>query len=221
MLVLIVEDDRPLAELVVEYLTEEGMECDHACNGLQAIELARNTAYDALILDINLPGCSGIDVCAALRAEGSNTPCLILTAKSTLDDKLTGFNVGADDYLVKPFAMAELVARINAIGKRHKHAKALKIADLEIHLDKHYAMRGPHRIQPSPEEWKLLCHLARKSPQVVRRADLEDLLWPEGAPSSDAFKMVVYRLRKLIEVDGTTPLLHTLRGIGIVLKPLS
>lgn len=216
--VLVVEDDRALAALIVEYLDEEDMVCDLACNGLQAIELIRQNSYDALVLDINLPGCNGLDVCAALRAEGCNLPCIMLTARNTLEDKLAGFDVGADDYLVKPFAMAELVARINAIVTRHKHTKPLQIGDLQIDFAKRTAARGSYSLQLSPEEWKLLCHLARKSPAVVTRIELEDVLWPEGAPSQDAYKMAIYRLRKSLHLENATPLLHTVRGVGVTLR---
>lgn len=218
MLVLVVEDDRSLAGLVIEYLTEEGIECDHACNGPQAIHLMRENSYDALVLDINLPGCSGLDVCAAIREEGCNTPCIMLTARSSLDDKLAGFDAGTDDYLIKPFAMAELVARLNALVNRHKHVRKLQIADLQIDLDTREVTRGSQPLSLSPDEWKLLCLLARKSPAVVPRQTLEDLLWPEGAPSSDAFKMAIYRLRKSLHPPGTEPLLQTLRGIGVALR---
>lgn len=220
MQVLVVEDDRALAALIIEYLDDEGMVCDLACNGLQAIELVHQNRYDALVLDIGLPGCNGLDVCAELRAEGCNLPCIMLTARNTLEDTLAGFGVGADDYLVKPFAMAELVARINAVVTRHKHAKPLRIGDLQIDFITRTAVRGQHALQLSPEEWKLLCHLARKSPVVVTRTELEDVLWPEGAPSQDAYKMAIYRLRKSLHQENTSPLLHTVRGVGVALRVL-
>ncbi|TQV87148.1 response regulator transcription factor [Aliikangiella coralliicola] len=218
MVVLLVEDDHSLAELVIEYLEDESFECDHAFNGNHAIELILNNTYDVIILDINLPGANGLEVCETMRKAGLNTPCIMLTARNTLDDKVTGLNLGADDYLVKPFAMAELVARINALTKRNRHSDSLKIADLEIYLPEHYAKRGEHKIQPSPDEWKVLTYLASKSPQVVSRTELENILWPAGAPSTDALKMVIYRLRKMVDPKPLTPLIQTIRGVGVALK---
>lgn len=218
MTVLLVEDDLPLSELVIEYLENEGFECDHTFNGLHAIELIQGNTYDAIILDINLPGCDGLEVCNSLRVHGIVTPCIMLTARNTLEDKLTGFRAGTNDYLVKPFAMAELVARINALTQIQNHAKTLVISDMEIHLNERFAQRGDVRIQPGPEDWRAFLCLAQKSPQIVSRVELEDVLWPEGPPSSDALKMVIYRLRKAIDKDGLEPLLHTIRGVGITLR---
>ncbi|MBV1920692.1 MAG: response regulator transcription factor [Pseudomonadales bacterium] len=218
MMILFVEDDQSLAELVIEYLEIEGIECDHTFNGLNAIELSQKNTYDAFVLDINLPGCDGLQVCESLRENGISTPCIMLTARNTLDDKLTAFRVGTNDYLVKPFAMAELVARLHALTQSQQHAKTLKIADMELHLEERYALRSGNRIQPGPEDWRTLVYLARKSPKVVNRVELEDYLWPEGAPSSDALKMVIYRLRKAIDKKGAEPLLQTIRGVGVALR---
>jgi signal transduction histidine kinase len=115
----------------------------------------------------------------------------MLTARNTLDDKLTAFRVGTNDYLVKPFAMAELVARLHALTQPQQHAKTLKVVDMELHLEERYAQRGSNRIQPGPEDWRALVYLARKSPKVVNRVELEDYLWPEGAPSSDAINQII------------------------------
>ena len=221
MLILLVEDDLSLAELVIEYLETEGMECDHAFAGPQAIELIKQTNYDVIVLDINLPGCSGLEVCEEMRQLGVTTPCIMLTARGSLEDKLSGFDAGTDDYLVKPFAMAELAVRIMAQSKRQRISSVLTIADLEIKSDSHQVFRGGKEIKISPDEWKLLLHLAQKSPQVVSRTELEDLLWPDGESSADALKMVIYRLRKAIDTKGLSPLIHTVRGIGVSLRQAS
>lgn len=221
MIILLVEDNTSLAELVVEFLEDSGIDCDHAFNGLNAIELAKINPYDAIVLDLNLPGCDGLEVCQTLRSEGNNTPCIMLTARDSLDDKLAGFNVGTDDYLIKPFAMAELVARIQALTQRNQHTKLIHIDDLTVNIanqSERIVHRGATKIRLSPDEWRTLIVLTKNSPDVVSRTALEDLLWPDGAPSADALKMVIYRLRKCIDISGYKPLVHTIRGVGIVLR---
>ncbi|MCO7224259.1 response regulator transcription factor [Pleionea sp. CnH1-48] len=218
MLLLLVEDDLALAELVIEFLQEEGMECDHTVNGHHALELIQQHKYEVIILDINLPGQNGFDVCQTMRSQGIKTPCIMLTARDSVEDRVTGLGQGADDYLVKPFAMAELVARLQALVRRHDHQTQLSVADLTLFVEEHRIERGGQSVSPSPEEWKLLLHLVRQSPSVVPRSELEDLLWPEGAPSKEAFKMVVYRLRKLVDGGHQEALLHTVRGVGLVLR---
>ena len=221
MIVLLVEDNTSLAELVVEFLEDSGIECDHAFNGLNAIELVKANSYDAIVLDLNLPGCDGLEVCESLRGDGNNTPCIMLTARDSLDDKLMGFAVGADDYLIKPFAMAELVARIQALTQRNQHTKVIHIDNLTINIannSERIVHRGSVKIQLSPDEWRTLITLAKNSPDVVSRTELENLLWPDGTPSGDALKMVIYRLRKCVDIPDCLPLVHTIRGIGVVLR---
>ena len=221
LVVLLVEDNTSLAELVIEFLEDSGFDCDHTFNGLNALELIKTNSYDVIVLDINLPGCDGLQVCNTLRNNGNNTPCIMLTARDSLDDKLTGFDVGADDYLIKPFAMAELVARIQALTQRNQHTKVIRIEDLTVNIANHaerLVHRGSTQIQLSPDEWRTLIALAKSSPNVVSRSELEDMLWPDGAPSADALKMVIYRLRKCIDISGSPPLVQTVRGVGIVLR---
>lgn len=218
MVILLVEDDLSLAELVIEYLTDEGYDCDHAANGDHALELIYENPYEVLILDVNLPRRDGFEICKTVRTNGITTPIIMLTARGDLEDKLSGFEFGANDYLVKPFAMPELVARLNVLSGRNLQPSHIEIADLSISPEQHCARRGEHSLKLSREEWKLLLHLARKSPKVVSREELEDLIWPEGAPSGDALKMAIYRLRKTVDLRGMIPLIHTIRGIGIVLK---
>lgn len=219
MLILLIEDERDLAELVVEFLEGEGVECDYAADGLQGLALLQQNTYDAVILDIMLPRMNGLDLCEQMRAEGCTTPCLMLTARDSLDDRLEGFKRGTDDYLVKPFALPELKARLQAIVRRHspQHSK-LSIADLTLNLERREARRGGRVLELSPLSWNLLVALAKASPGIVSRTALEDAGWPDEAPSRDAFKVQLYRLRQQVNGEGEPPLLHTLRGAGFCLR---
>jgi len=218
MLILLVEDNRDLAESVLEYLALEGFDCDYAAEGNLALQLLLENRYDAIVLDVNIPHVDGLTLCQQLRAAGIATPCLLLTARDSLDDKLRGFACGADDYLVKPFAMAELVVRLHALCRRHQHTHTLKIDNLVLNLATHQASRGGKLLTLSAKEWTLLLALARKSPKVLSREQLEDLLWPNGAPSKEALKMMLYRLRQEVDAKDAPPLLHTLRGVGTALR---
>ena len=218
MLVLLLEDEKTLAQLVVEYLAEENIECDHASNGQQALQLIINNEHDVIVLDINVPGINGLQVCEQVRAQGVNTPIIMLTARDALSDKLAGFKGGADDYLVKPFAMEELVARIQVLAHRRQRSSVIQVGDLEVIIDEKKVQRNGVVVHLSPDEWRLILLLARKSPSIVNKIDLEDEIWPQGVPSTDAFKMLVYRLRKNIETNEDFPLLHTIRGVGLALR---
>ena len=218
MLVLLLEDEKTLAQLVIEYLEEENIECDHASNGQQALQLIAGNAYDVIVLDINMPGLNGLQVCQQARAQGINTPIIMLTARDALQDKLSGFKGGADDYLVKPFAMEELVARIQVLAQRRQRSQVIQVGDLELIVDEKKVQRNGAALHLSPDEWRLILMLARKSPSVVNKIDLEDEIWPQGLPSADAFKMLVYRLRKNLESNNDAPLLHTIRGVGLALR---
>lgn len=219
MLVLLVEDDLGLAELIIEYLESESIECDAAYNGVMGLELITANRYDAIILDVMMPRLDGLALCARLRQQGVTTPCLMLTARDTLDDKLAGFDRGADDYMVKPFELPELVARLRVLVRRHTATvPTLQVADLVLDAGTHQARRGERPLALSPTEWKLLECLMRASPKVVPRERLEALLWDGEPPSRDALKMQLYRLRQLVDGDHEPPLLHTLRGVGVALR---
>jgi len=219
MLVLLVEDDLDLAELVVEYLESESIECDIAYHGLMGLELIKKNRYSVIIIDIMMPRMNGLDLCASIRKLGVATPCLILTARDTIDDKLAGFEKGADDYMVKPFDLKELVARIYALSKRHSNpANILEIQNLSMNTMTMQAKRNQRNLSLSPIEWKLLERLMRESPNVISREQLTADIWCDDPPSKDTFKTQIYRLRKIVDVDGESQLLHTLRGKGIVLR---
>lgn len=217
--VLLVEDDLDLANTLVDYLALEQIECDHIANGSAAESLINDNRYDALILDVNLPGQSGFHLCEKVRAEGNDTPVLMLTARDALHDKLTGFEVGSDDYLVKPFEMAELVARIKALAMRRSgQAKRFQVADLMMDIQQHQATRGAVALRLSPTGWKLLETLMRASPKVVSKQALEHALWGDEVPNTDSLKVHLHKLRKQVDLPGLEPLIHTVTHHGVVLK---
>ncbi|WP_075186144.1 response regulator transcription factor [Teredinibacter haidensis] len=219
MIVLLVEDNRDLAANVLDYLELQEFDCDYAERGDHALELCRDNTYDAMILDIMMPGIDGLSLCKTLRDCGNNAPVIMLTARDTLDDKLAGFEAGADDYLVKPFDLPELAARIRAITKRKTtNGSSLKVADLEINLDNHQAIRAGKSIDLSPACWKLLVALVQASPRVLSRYELENVLWKDSPPDSEALKSHLYTLRKLVDKPFDQPLIHTLRGVGVAVR---
>lgn len=220
MLVLVVEDNRQLGANVVEYLEGEGIECDYSERGDQAFVLATENTYDIIVLDIMLPGMDGMAVCRKLRASGVATPILMLTARDALDDKLEGFEVGADDYLVKPFALPELVARLQALTKRRSHSGGiLKIGDLKVDLDARVVERRDRLIDLNPTCWTLLITLMRASPAVVSRESLESAVWGDQVPDSDALRSHLYQLRKVVDKPFSKPLIHTVRHVGVAIRP--
>ncbi|WP_045858402.1 response regulator transcription factor [Teredinibacter purpureus] len=219
MIVLLVEDNRDLAGSVLDYLELQEFDCDYAERGDHALELCRDNNYDAMILDIMMPGLDGLSLCKTLREHGNNAPIIMLTARDTLDDKLAGFDAGADDYLVKPFDLPELEARLRAITKRKTTSgSSLKVADLDVNLDNHQATRAGKPIDLSPACWKLLVALIQASPRVLSRFELENVLWKDSPPDSEALKSHLYTLRKLVDKPFEFPLIHTLRGVGVALR---
>lgn len=219
MLVLLVEDNRALAEHILEYLALDDIECDYAARGDHGLKLAQQQAFDIIVLDINLPGLDGLSVCKQLREAGNNTPILMLTARDALENKLEGFDVGADDYLVKPFDLPELEARIKALAKRPVLTKSqLHIADLTLDLSLREAYRQEKLLTLHPIGWELLVALAKASPAPMTRQQLEQVVWQDSPPDSDALKSHLYQLRKAINRPFKTPLLHTIRNVGVVLR---
>lgn len=216
--ILLVEDDRDLAATVVQYLELEGIRCDHADNGVMAVQLAQRNAYDAMLLDLNLPRLDGIDVCEQLRAEGNDVPILMLTARDQLKDKLDGFRAGTDDFLVKPFELQELVVRVVALTRRRSgQVKVLQYADLRMDLNAHEVTRGEALLKLSPIGWKLLEHLLRASPTAVSRQKLEQAVWGDDIPDSNALKVHMHHLRRAIN-DAGSPLVQTVPGYGFAIK---
>lgn len=223
MLILLVEDHQALAESVGAYLEASGMQVDFATNGLAALHLAVTQQHDAIVLDIGLPGIDGLEVCRKLRQEArSATPIIMLTARDQLDDRLAGFDAGADDYLVKPFAMPELEARLNAIIRRSSgdaFKARYEVGDLVLDSATFSVTRAGRPIRLSRKQFEILRLLMRESPRIVSRETVERALWGDEVPDSDALRSHLYNLRKLIDKGFDTDLIETLPGTGFRLRP--
>lgn len=219
MNVLLAEDEQDLAELTIDYLEVVGIDCDYAANGQQALNLLQSNQYDVLVLDVNMPKLDGFALCETLKKQGCVTPVMFVTALDALEDKLTGFELGADDYLTKPFEMDELVARLKVLaGRKAVKSNVFELDDLRIDFTTKSATRRGIALQLSANQWVALDVLAKASPSFVSRTALEDAIWPDSEPSKDQLKMLLFRLRQLIDTKGAKPLIHTQRGIGVALK---
>ena len=218
MRLLIIEDNQDIAANLVDYMKARGHVVDMAADGLGGIHLALVNEYDAIVLDIMLPGMDGLTLCRKLRTEGGReTPILILTARDSLDDKLLGLEAGADDYVVKPFALREVEARLNTITRRvlsHGHAQRLSVADLVFDTDTYQVHRGVRKIYLPPIPLKLLELLMRASPRVLARDELESAVWGDNPPDSDSLKAHLHVLRTSVDAAEEKPLLRTVRSIG-------
>ncbi|WP_375753251.1 response regulator transcription factor [Vibrio sp. HN007] len=216
---LLIEDDRDLAEAVADYMEVDGIEFDFAYNGQAGVALALENRYDIILTDINMPKMDGLDVCQTLRDKGISTPILMLTARDTLDDKLKGFSVGSDDYLVKPFAMEELKVRMLALVRRTLGTvQKLSVGDLTVDLDKREVKRQGQSITLAPVLWKILAYLVQNSPNVVAKSDLEQAVWGDDLPNPDSLKVHLFKLRQAIDKPFETKLIQTVHGVGIVIK---
>ena len=217
-LVLLVEDNRSLSEMVGEYLESRGFGVDYAGDGVDGLRLASENSYDVVVLDLMLPRLDGIEVCKRMREDAKkSTPVLMLTARDTLADKVTGLDAGADDYLVKPFAIQELEARVRALIRRDRRqvsAEVLRIADLVLDTSSLRVTRAGQDLQLSPIGLRLLTILMRESPRVVTRRDIEREIWGDGLPDSDTLRSHLYNLRKAIDRPFDKQLLHTVQTAG-------
>jgi DNA-binding response OmpR family regulator len=214
---LIVEDNRDISENIAAYLERHGYILDFAYDGISAMHLALTNPFDIIVLDLMLPGMDGLRFCQKLRIEAQiETPVLMLTARDTLDDKLKGFEAGADDYLVKPFALQELHVRLQALYKRgHRKAdKLLSVGDLTMNRSTLQVHRAGRLVDLSPACMKLLQRLMEEAPSVVSRDDLETLLWADEPPDGDALRSHLYKLRQAIDRPFDNPLIHTVHRIG-------
>ena len=217
MHLLLIEDNPDLVENLCEFLEARGDTVDIAYNGLTGLGFAIEKRYDVIILDLMLPGMNGLEVCSRLRREGCDTPLLMLTARDTLDNKLEGFASGADDYLVKPFALPELGARIKALaqrGRREVAQQVLLVADLRFDPDTLRVERAGRRIELAPIPLKILALLMRRSPGVVPRGEIEREVWGDDPPDSDTLRAHLHALRSAIDRNFNSTLLHTVRGMG-------
>lgn len=216
--VLIVEDHQDLAANIGDFLEAGGMTVDFAADGMTALQLCSQHNYDALVLDIMMPGIDGFEVCQRVREElQQDMPIIMLTARDTLDDKLTGFAQGSDDYLVKPFEMKELEARLVSHIRRHRgelDSKSLQVADIVFDPKTMRVLRDGEVIRLSPIMMQILRILMRESPKLVTREKLEAEIWGEAPPDSDTLRSHLYNLRKLIDKPFQQNLLHTIPGIG-------
>jgi DNA-binding response OmpR family regulator len=221
--ILLVEDHADLAATIGDELEARGYTMDFAADGASALGLALTQQYDLILLDLMLPKLNGMEVCARLREQRLSTPILMLTARDQLSDKLEGFEIGADDYLVKPFDMEELVARIRSLLRRSRgevSASEYRVADLLFDTGSLEVKRAGKRIEISPTGLRILRILMRESPNVVTRETLEKELWGDLLPDSDTLRSHVYNLRREIDRPFSEKLLHTLPGIGFKLAVL-
>lgn len=215
--VLIVEDNRDICANIADYLEKHHYILDFAYDGISAMHLALTNPFDVIVLDLMLPGMDGLSFCKRLRADANiDKPVLMLTARDTLDDKLKGFEAGADDYLVKPFALQELHARLQALYKR-SHGKTdnlLTVGELTLNKSTLQVYRAGLRLELNPTCMKLLQRLMEEAPSVVDRDALETLLWADEVPDGDALRSHMYKLRQAIDRPFDSPLIHTVHRIG-------
>ncbi|MCA1778054.1 MAG: response regulator transcription factor [Xanthomonadaceae bacterium] len=217
MRILIIEDNRDIAANLGDYLSDRGHEVDYAYDGITGLHLAVSNEFDALVLDLALPGLDGLEVCRKLREEGrKETPVLMLTARDQLDDKLAGFDSGADDYLVKPFELKEVEARLVVLARRGQRValRELNVDDLHFNLETLTVSRAGKQINLNPIGLKLLEKLMSASPAVVSRAELEHHVWGEELPDSDSLRVHIHSLRAAIDKPFDKSLLKTRHGIG-------
>src|SRR5512135_580540 len=223
MKLLVIEDDREAAAYLVKGLSESGYVVDHAADGREGLFLATSGDYDALIVDRMLPGMDGLQAVGALRAAGQHTPVLILSALGAVDDRVKGLRAGGDDYLVKPFAFSELLARLEALLRRGGTPPAntkLKVDDLEMDLLARTVRRGSQNIDLLPREFRLLEYLMRHAGQVVTRTMLLEHVWDyHFDPQTNVIDVHISRLRQKIDKGFPRALLHTVRGAGYSLRP--
>ncbi|MGH9378059.1 MAG: response regulator [Terriglobia bacterium] len=221
MRILVVEDERKVASFVARGLRENAYAVDVAESGEKALSLAREADYDVILLDIRLPGMSGLDVCRALRQDGVKAPILMLTARSLVDQRVEGLDAGADDYLVKPFALAELYARVRALIRRgfHKQEARLRYGGLELDRHRRRATRGQSEIALTSKEFALLEFLMLRAPDPVTRGEIVEHVWDCHFDSeTNLVEVYINRLRQKIDQGRETRLIHTLRGVGYQLS---
>ena len=218
--ILLVEDHRELAEATGAYLEACGYTVDYAADGLVALHLAVTESYDVIVLDIMLPGIDGFEVCRRLREEAKlATPIVMLTARDQLGDKLSGFGAGADDYVVKPFAMPELAARIEALARRGRgQSGRFEVGDVVLDADTWEVTRQGVAVELSKTCFLLLKVLMREHPRVVPRRDLERELWDDDPPDSDALRSHLYNLRQTLDRPFDHPIVTTIPGRGYCLR---
>lgn len=221
MKILVVEDDRTVGPYVVRGLAEQGFQVELVADGDDALAAAAHTAYDLIILDLRLPGMSGFDVLRMLRDRGNPAPVLVLTAQDAVDFKVQALRAGADDYVTKPFAFEELLARVEALGRRPKQLapRALRVGDLELDLGTREVTRASRRIELTPKEYAVLEYLMRHVGRVMSRTLITEYAWDyHFDPGTNIVDVVINRLRKKVDAGQDGRLIHTVRGVGYVIK---
>ena len=223
MRILLIEDDVRIAEFVRQGLMEVGYAVDWAASGTEGLRYALEGVYAACILDLMLPGLDGLALLKRVREQGIAMPVVILSAKHTVDDRVAGLKFGADDYLVKPFSIQELMARLEAVLRRNGTvsggAQWLELGDLRLDLYNRTVSRAGRTIELKPKEFSLLCYLMQNSGQIVSKTAILEKVWGyDFDPGTNTIDVLVCRLRSKLEIEGEGKLLHTVRGAGYVLK---
>ena len=221
MRILVVEDEKKVAAFIKKGLEEETYAADVASDGEEGLHLGEQNPYDLIILDLMLPKINGLDILSRLRAKKIETPILLLTAKDSVEDKVEGLNQGADDYLTKPFAFSELLARIRVLLRRGKTETktTLEIADLTLDLVSHKVSRGNEEIELTGKEYSLLEYFMRNQEKVLTRTMIAEHVWDYNFDTfTNVIDVYVNHLRKKIDKNFPAKLLHTLRGVGYVMK---
>ncbi|MDY6952667.1 MAG: response regulator transcription factor [Thermodesulfobacteriota bacterium] len=221
MRVLVIEDNQDVAANIGDYLEQKGHVVDFAMDGISGLHLAVTQRVDVIVLDIMLPGMDGMTLCRRFREESEKpTPILMLTARDTLDDKLQGFDAGADDYLLKPFALEELEARLQVLARRSRHdaAPIMEVGPIRVDMGRRWVKKEGIPITLNRACFRILVELMRSAPNVVAREDLEHLLWGDYKPASDVLRSHVYALRKALDSPGAESLVETIVGVGFRMR---
>jgi DNA-binding response OmpR family regulator len=224
-LILLVEDNHPTAETTGVFLERRGYSVDYAADGIEGLSLAASGSYDAMVLGLRLPGIDGLEVCRKLRGEVRKCyPIVMLAARDTLDDKIAGLDAGADDYMVKPFEIRELDARLYALIRRNRRqvsSEKISVGNMTLDPETLRTIRGGRELFITPTGIKLLTVLMRESPRVVSRRDIEREIWGDMLPDSDTLRSHIYNLREVIDRPFDRPLLHTVASTGYRMADLS
>ncbi len=222
MKILVVEDDRTIRNFVVQGLKEAGFAVDDAADGEEGLDYAITGSHDAAVIDIMLPGLDGLELISRMRRAGITTPVIILSAKRSVEDRVRGLETGSDDYLVKPFAFSELLARVNALIRRStggNQPRDLSIADLSMDIARRQVRRGGRKISLQPKEFALLEYLLRNRDRVISKTLILEHIWDFSFnPQTNVVDVLVCRLRNKIDRGFEKKLIHTMRGVGYVLR---
>ena len=222
MKILVIEDDADIASNIGQYFEDKGHQLDFAFNGAHGLTLATAERFDLIILDLMLPGKDGITVCREFREQTRHdTPILMLTARDTLDDKISGFEAGADDYLVKPFSLRELEARVLALTRRSQRkpgSAVIVINNLELNQDTMRVSRANQSIRLKPKAFRILAYLMQHADRVISRQELIDHIWPTDPPQGDPLRVHIHSLRQKIDKPFDNELIHTVHGVGYCIR---